>query len=298
MKIIDPHHHLWDLSKISYPWLEEEDKSAFFGSYAPLHRNYLVDDYLADTHKQDLEASVHLQAECDHQDPVGETRWLSEVAEAHGLPTAIVAFADFSRDDIQSVLEQHGEFERVRGIRQILNHHEDPTLTYTKANLLEDDKWLSNFGLLSRFGWSFDMQIYYQQMKQAARLASRYDSVQFILNHSGMPVERSAEGLEGWRSGMRTLASCDNVAVKISGLGMTDPQWTTSSIRPFVLETIDLFGIERCMFASNFPVDSLFSDYDTLFRAYRDITSDFSDGERNQIFRENAAHYYRLDAIA
>jgi len=294
MKIIDPHHHLWDRSKISYPWLEEEDKSAFFGSYAPLDRNYLVEDYLADTHKQSLEASVHLQAESDHQDPLAETRWLSKVAAEHGLPTAIVAYADFSRDDIQAMLEQHCEFERVRGIRQILNYHDDPALTYTDTNLLEDEKWLANFGLLARYGWSFDLQIYYQQMKLAARLASRHDDIQFILNHTGMPVERSEEGLEGWWSGMRTLASCDNVAVKISGLGMTDPEWTTTRIQPFVLETIELFGIERCMFASNFPVDSLFSDYDTLYRAYRDITSDFSDGERSQLFRDNAARFYRL----
>ena len=294
MKIIDPHHHLWDLSKLSYPWLEEEDKDAFFGSYATLERNYLVKDYLTDTHKQDLEASVHVQAESDHQDPLAETRWLSKVTAEHGLPTAIVAYADFSRDDIQAVLEQHCEFEQVRGIRQILNYHHDPALTYTDANLLEDDKWLANFGLLARYGFSFDLQIYYQQMKLAARLASEHDKIQFILNHTGMPVERNEEGLEGWWNGMRTLASCDNVAVKISGLGMTDPEWTTRSIRPFVLETIELFGIERCMFASNFPVDSLFSDYDTLYRAYRDITSDFSNGERSHLFRDNAARFYRL----
>ena len=294
MKIIDPHHHLWDLSKISYPWLEDEDKSAFFGSYVPLYRNYLVDDYLVDTHNQGLKASVHLQAECDHQDPLAETRWLSDVAEIYGLPTAIVAFADFSGDDIQAVLEQHCEFERVRGIRQILSYHQDPALTYTPGNLLEDDKWLANFGLLARFGLSFDLQIYYQQMKLAAGLAARHAGTQIILNHTGMPVERSEEGLEGWWTGMRILAACDNVAVKISGLGMADPEWTTGTIRPFVLETIELFGVERCMFASNFPVDSLFSDYDTLFHAYREITSDFSAGEQNQLFHDNAARYYRL----
>ena len=294
MKIIDPHYHLWDRSKITYPWLEEEEKTAFFGSYAPLERNYLADDYLADTHAQNLEASVHLQAECDHQDPLAETRWLSEVADKHGLPTAIIAYADISRNDIQVVLERHCQFERVRGIRQILNYHDNPALSYTEKNLLEDDKWLTNFSLLLRFDLSFDLQIYYQQMKLAANLASRHSGIQFILNHTGMPVERDAEGLEGWRSGMRTLAACDNVAVKISGLGMTDPQWTTSSIRPFVLKTIELFGTERCMFASNFPVDSLFSDYDTLYRAFRDITSDFSDANRTRLFRDNAARIYRL----
>jgi len=294
MSIIDPHHHLWDMEKIRYPWLEEEDKTAFFGSYAPLVRNYLVEDYLADSHQQDLKKSVHLQAESDHDNPVAETRWLAGVAEQHNIPCAIIAYADFTKKNIQSVLEQHCEFERVRGIRQILNFHQDPMLSYTDRNLLEDDEWRKNFGLLSRYDLSFDMQLYYQQMAQAARLATRYDQTRIIVNHTGMPVERDKEGIGGWRAGMKVLAACPNIVVKISGLGMTDPEWTTESIRPFVLETIETFGAERCMFASNFPVDSLFSSYDTLFDAYRSIVGDFSASEQSMLFHDNAERYYRL----
>lgn len=294
MTIIDPHHHLWNLEKLHYPWLAEEDKSTFFGSYAPLARNYLVEDYLADTAGQGLEKSVHLQAECSHDNPVAESRWLAEQSARRGIPTAFVAYADFSRNDVQSTLEGHAEFEQLRGIRQILNYHPDPRLSYTERNLLDDDTWRRNFGLLRHFGLSFDLQIYYQQMDQAAELATQHADTPFILNHTGMPVERDEAGLAGWRRGMRALAACENVAVKISGLGMTDPQWTTQSIRPFVLETIDCFGVERCMFASNFPVDSLFSDYGRLYAAYREITADFSPDEQAALFRNNAERIYRL----
>ncbi len=294
MAIIDPHHHLWDLNKLRYPWLEEEDKTIFFGSYASLAKNYEVDDYLKDTHNQGLKQSVHLQAECAHDDPVAETRWLTSLADQYGFPSAIVAYADFSRDDIQLVLEQHCAFNRVRGIRQILNYHDNSLLSYTHHNLLEDINWRRNFGLLTRYNLSFDMQLYYQQMKQAAALAAENDNIRLILNHTGMPVERDDAGIAGWRAGMRALAACDNIVVKISGLGMTDPQWTTESIRPLVLQTIDLFGADRCMFASNFPVDSLFSDYDTLYAAYRSITADFSTAEQVMLFHDNAARYYRL----
>jgi predicted TIM-barrel fold metal-dependent hydrolase len=294
MAIIDPHHHLWDLNKIRYPWLEAEDKTTFYGNYAPLARNYGIAEYLADTRKQELAQCVHVQAECDHADPLAETRWLTGLADQHGFPSAIVAYADFARNDVQAVLEGHCAFGRVRGIRQILNYHKDPGLTYTDHNLLEDDHWRKNFGLLHRFGLSFDLHLFYQQMGQAATLASEHEQVQFILNHTGMPVERSESGISAWRAGMRTLAACDNIVVKISGLGMTDPNWTTDSIRPFVLDTIDLFGAERCMFASNFPVDGLFSDFDTLYTAYRAITSGFSISERAMLFHDNAARYYRL----
>lgn len=292
MTIIDPHHHLWDLQAVSYPWLREEDKTAFFGSYAPIARNYLADDYLLDVRNQNLRKSVHLQAEADHADPVAETCWLAGLEGP--IPSAIIAYADFSKDNIESILARQCEFDQVRGIRQILNYHSNPSLSYSDHDLLRNETWLKNFGLLSRHELSFDMQLYYQQMGHAAELAHKHDSIQFILNHTGMPVERGDAGIAGWRDGMRQLAACENVAVKISGLGMTDPNWTTATIRPFVLDTLDFFGVERCMFASNFPVDSLFSDFDTLFAAYGDITAAFSSDEQSMLFHNNAERIYRI----
>ena len=82
--------------------------------------------------------------------------------------------------------------------------------------------------------------------------------------------------------------------VKISGLVMMDRQWTPDSLRPFVLQTIDIVGVDRCMFASNFPVDSLFADYTALWEALDAITADFSEEERRKLFRENAERYYRI----
>ena len=93
---------------------------------------------------------------------------------------------------------------------------------------------------------------------------------------------------------MRELAAAPNVVVKISGLGTVDWNWTVESIRPFVLQTIDTFGISRCMFASNFPVDKLYSDFDTLYAAFREITKHLSVDERQMLFHDNAARYYRL----
>jgi len=292
MPLIDPHHHLWDLAAVRYPWLLADEKTAFFGSYERLARNYLPEDYLQDSAGQDVQKSVHLQAEADHQDPVAETCWLAGLGGS--IPSAIVAYADFRADDIESILEQHCEFDQVRGIRQILNHHSDSSLSYMDEDLLQNQTWLNNFSLLARHDLSFDMQLYYQQMNNAAALAGQHDNIQFILNHTGMPVERSDAAIAGWRNGMQTLATQPNIAVKISGLGMTDPQWTVDSIRPFVLDTIEIFGADRCMFASNFPVDSLFSDFSTLFDAYRTITSSFSSDEQAMLFHDNAARIYRI----
>ena len=137
------------------------------------------------------------------------------------------------------------------------------------------------------------MQIYYPQMEYAYDLARTYPDTQIILNHTGMPVDRDPEDLAAWRKAMVRLAEAPNVACKISGLGMGDWKWTVDSIRPFVLHAIEAFGADRCMFASNFPVDKLFSSYDDLFNAFKAITRGFSAEERRKLFHDNAARFYR-----
>lgn len=290
--IVDPHHHLWDHGRNRYPWLEGEMHDRGWGDPRPLQRNYLVPDLLADAARQGLEKSVHVQANA--ADPVAETAWLEETAAAHGFPHGIVAFADFSSPEVESVLERHARHPRMRGIRQVLNRHADPKLNRAPRDYLADETWRRNLGALRQYGWSFDVQVYWQQMPAVTALANRYPDIQFVLDHAGMPVERDAAGLEGWRRGMRALAACPNVAVKLCGYGMVDNRWNTESIRPFVLGPIEWFGPQRCMFASNFPVDRLMASYERLWNAYREITADFSPAEKEALFGGNAERIYRI----
>jgi predicted TIM-barrel fold metal-dependent hydrolase len=131
-------------------------------------------------------------------------------------------------------------------------------------------------------------------LEDAARLANDIPEVQIILGHTAMPIGRSPGELREWRKGLEALGTGPNISAKISALGMLDQQWTTESIAPFVLDAIDILGVDRCMFASNFPVDSLFSDYTTLWNAYSDITSDFSDADRAMLFHDNAERFYKI----
>ena len=109
-----------------------------------------------------------------------------------------------------------------------------------------------------------------------------------------MPIKRKSEDIKLWKKGLMFLAKEPNISVKISALGMLDQNWTVDSIKPFVLETINICGVEKCMFASNFPVDSMFSNYRTLWEAYDEITSGFSQNERSALFSKNAERYYRI----
>jgi predicted TIM-barrel fold metal-dependent hydrolase len=182
----------------------------------------------------------------------------------------------------------------MRGIRQVLNRHPNPVLNRAPKDFLADRIWQKNLGLLKRYGWSFDAQVYYQQMPALAGLFRRYPDLQFVLDHAGMPAERDAAGIEGWKRGMLQLAACSNIAVKLCGYGMVDTKWTVDSIRPFVVQPIEWFGPERCMFASNFPVDRLMASYDRLWDAYRETTAGFSAAELRQLFAATAERIYRI----
>jgi predicted TIM-barrel fold metal-dependent hydrolase len=131
-------------------------------------------------------------------------------------------------------------------------------------------------------------------LSEAARLAADFPATQIILNHAGLPADRSAEGLAGWRAAMATLARQPNVAVKISGIGQRGKAWTADANRGIVRTVIDLFGIERCMFASNFPVDSLCASFTTILDGFREIVSDLpADGQR-ALLRDNAMRIYAI----
>jgi predicted TIM-barrel fold metal-dependent hydrolase len=294
--IADPHHHLWDLSLHRYPWLvNEQDPERFSGDDSSIRQSYLVTDYLADTAGWRVDKSVHVEAGFDRGDPVAETAWLQSIADRHGYPHGIVASASLHDSRVEALLEAHCSHANVRGIRQILNWHADPHKTYTtRADYMADPAWRRGFAQLRRYGLSFDIQIYPGQMREAAGLAGDFPDVQIVLNHTGMPVDRDAEAIESWRTGMRLLARQPNVAVKISGLGMCDWHWTRDTIRPFVRETIEAFGSGRCMFASNFPVDRVYSSFEVLYSAFDSITKDFTASERRGLFHDNAVRFYRL----
>lgn len=292
--IIDPHFHLWDLETNYYPWLSDGVKPSAFGDYTAINKTYLINDFLADAKNQNLIKAVHLDVGYDPKDPAGETRWLQSVADRHGFPHGIVGYADFCKADVGDLLDQHMQYANFRGIRQSMNFHPDPAKTYlTEPFVSRSPEWRQGFRELVKRELSYDLQLYFWQVDEFIDLARQFPDTQIILNHTGMQVDGPAL-FDGWRKAMKRLAEAPNVACKISGLGMGDWTWTTDSIRPYVEAAIDAFGVDRCMFASNFPVDKLFSSYDAIWDAFKEITANYSPSERIALFHDNAARFYRL----
>jgi predicted TIM-barrel fold metal-dependent hydrolase len=278
---VDAHHHLWDVDVLHYPGLA--------APASRLERHYLLDDLFADASEWKPIKSVHVQGEADRVHTLDETAWLQQIADARGYPQAIVAYAPLQDARVGEILEAQARHANVRGIRQILNPDQ-----CERPDYLTDPAWRSGYAHLAEYGLSFDLQALPEQFADAASVAGEHPATPMIVNHTGMPRDQSAAGLERWRSAMRLLAQQPHVSVKISGFGMFDADWTTESIRPLVTETIEIFGVDRCMLGSNFPVDKLWTTYTRLLDALDAITSGLSESDRHKVFHQNAERIYRI----
>jgi predicted TIM-barrel fold metal-dependent hydrolase len=296
LEIVDAHHHLWDLGRNDYPWLADHPEPNFLlGPYEPLKRNYLPGDYRRDAAGLKILATVHVEAEHDRARQVAETEWLHEVHAHHGMPNAIVAHAWFHTDDSEAILARQSRFPLVRGIRSkpvtAARADEAPP---TGPGSLHDPNWRRGLARLERYGLSWDLRVPYWHLHEAAEVCARIPGVRVALNHTGLPWDRSDAGLARWREGMRALAGCPNVWCKVSELGLKDAAWTVEGNRRVVREAIEIFGIDRCMFASNFPVAGLKVGYRAQIAGLLEILADLGRPELDKLFRDNARAFYRL----
>ncbi len=287
LPIVDAHHHLWQLSggPLYYPWLQDAQPHDFFlGEYGSLKRDYLPPDYRRDAAGHNVVRTVHVEAECRRDQQVAETRWLTDMHARYGMPDAIVAHAWFHTGDAEAMLAEQASFALVRGIRS----------KPADEAMMRDPKWLAGLRLLERFGLSWDLRVKTWELEAAAEVARGIPGIPVALNHAGFPWDRSRAGLELWRRGMNALAACEQVVCKLSCLCLPEGAWNYEDNRRIVLETIDIFGIGRCMFASNFPVDSLRVSYDQMFRDFKRITGTLAQSDRRKLFHDNASRFYRI----
>lgn len=287
MRIVDSHHHLWQLGPIRYPWLMDEPPMV---SSPELIRDYLIDDFLADADGVGVVKTVHIEALPAPDDRVRETEFVQATADrpqSAGIPNAIVAALDLTSGGFAKTLDGHMQHRNLRGIRQILNPWAAP------VGLMSDTGWRANLARLGEKGLRFDLSVEPSQMEEAVRMVAAVPNVAIALNHTGWVNPGEEGGMEAWRSGMRAMAACETVSVKISGFGMfgfTD----TPAMRPIVLETIDLFGPDRSMFGSNYPVCKPRVGYRALWTSYNEITAHFSEAERERLFGGTAEAFYAI----
>jgi predicted TIM-barrel fold metal-dependent hydrolase len=294
--LIDAHHHLWDVSQKRHPSLYGPQRpDSFIGDNSAIRKNYLPDDYRRDAAEHNVLATVHCEAEWDRADQLGETRWVTSMHEHHGVPTAIVAHAWFDTPNAEEIVAAQAFNPLVRGIRSKPVTAASPDqMTPGAPGTMQDDNWLRGFALLEKYKLSWDLRLPFWHLEEAASVARAFPKTAIILNHTGFPWDRSEEGLAAWRRGMDVLAREPNVWVKVSEFGMKDRAWDYEENRRIVRDAIAIFGIERSVFATNFPVASLRIGYGALVKAMRRMLADLAPEERDRFFWKNAASFYRL----
>ncbi len=293
MQIVDAHHHIW--RQVDLPWLSGPMQPRIFGPYEPIRRDYTIQEYLDDIAGSGVTRSVYVQTNWAKEGFEDEASWVQRTADEHGWPHAIVAYADFAVDDVRPRLDRLARYPLVRGVRMQLHWHENPLYRFAaRADLCADPVIQRNIAYLADYGWSFDLQVFASQMADAAVLAQASPKVTLILQHAGMPEDLSPAGRAAWRAGMEQLAACPNVVTKLSGLGTFIHRNDPTHVADVLKQTVAMFGAERCLFGSNFPIEKLWASYRSLIDGYLAATAQFGADQRDAIFRTTAMRVYRL----
>jgi predicted TIM-barrel fold metal-dependent hydrolase len=284
--VVDTHLHLWDLAQpgLDYAWLEV-DPDPTLGALGELKREpWDSARFLRDTKAVDLLAAVHIQAAGVPGDPLAETEWLLGQQAETGVPQAIVGRAEMLADDVEDQIDrQLAATDTFRGVRDM-----------TLPGSFEDPRLERALAALEARGLSWDLHCFHDEMGTASDLARRHPELPIALGHVGFPLERTDAYFADWQAGIATLAEAENVLCKVSGLGMADHDWTVDSWRPWFDHVLECFGPERCMFGSNWPVESLHASYDAIVAAFEELTADLDPTQRHHFFVGNAARHYRL----
>lgn len=294
--VVDAHMHLWDLGLRKHPWLRDAPPIRFrYGDYRAIRTTYLAADYRRDAAAVDVGATVYIEAEWDPADPVGEMEWIAAAAAGEGLPNAVVAQAWLDRDDAAEVLRRHAAFPLVRGVRHKPKAVATPDVARRGlSGSMDDPRWRDGYALLERHDLHFELQTPFWHLDAAYDLTRDFPSTRIVLNHAGLPVDRSSEGLAAWRRALAQVAQAPNVFLKISGLGSAGAPWSLDANRPVIRDAIAIFGVGRTMFGSNYPVDRLVGRFVDIFAGFAEATRDFAPVDRDAMFRDNALSFYRI----
>jgi L-fuconolactonase len=271
----DTHVHLFDLTNLAYGWLQNSPK---------INRNFNFQDYKKASKNSNIRKIVFMESGADAGLGHKEATLVSQLALSETNIKGIVAKADLTLGPAtEQVLEQLRELPLVRGIRAGF-----PKDAATSKDFLEGFRALVDHDL------SFDLLISPPLMDEAIKVAKKFPNTIFILDHIGNPNVLDTDTSQ-WRNGIGKLAELPNVNCKISGIiTRFGEDWSAEKIKPYILYVIEKFGMDRLVFAGDWPVVLRAGSYESWSRAFEQITGQFSDEEIHKMYHLNADRIYRL----
>ena len=280
-RVVDAHVHLWDPANTDwYPYLAKAFEE---GGGTGMYRRFDAATYRAESAQWQVEKFVNVAA-ATGPNSVEETLELDRNAATQGGPTAIIGGLPPTDtiDEAIALLDRQMEASRFRGVRPM-----GPL-----ANPVPDDAVL---GALRDRGLVFELMAHPDQLEAAAARLAAFPDLTTVVEHTGWPRADTDEERALWRSGIAALAGLgDHVVCKLSGLSMPFGSMAPGVVRPWLVEAIEMFGADRCMFASNFPVDSAAGSFDDLYTTFTMVAEEFAAVARDKLFAATAERVYRI----
>lgn len=273
---VDSHQHFWRYNAVRDAWITDE--------MAVLKRDFLPADLLPELRANGIDACVAVQAAQSEE----ETRFLLDLAEKHREVAGVVGWVNLLEEKVEERLAHFSRSRKLRGFRHIVQAEPDDRFLMRK-------EFLRGIGMLSRFGFTYDILIYARHLDGANEFVQQFPEQKFVIDHIAKPQIKAGE-LDGWSRGIRAIAKHPNVWCKVSGL-VTEAdwkRWTASDFRPYLDVVFETFGVDRLMFGSDWPVCLLGGNYAKVKAIVDDYTQSFSAADKDKIFGGNAARFYGL----
>ena len=276
--LIDSHQHFWQVGRFEYPWMSSD--------LGVLYRDYLPDDLAPILEHNRVKKTVLVQA----SNSVAESRWLLELADANSIIAGVVGWVDLMSAEIDMQLDELCAHPKFKGVRHLVE---------SEAN----DDWLVQPAVLSGLkklamrGLSYDLLVHTRHLQYVPQVAESCPDLRFVIDHMAKPPIARNE-FEEWAEALKPVARYPNVHCKLSGL-VTEANWSswqTNDLRLYVDYALEVFGVDRMMFGSDYPVCLLAASYDRVLDSFQELLKELSASDRDKIFSKNAAAFYRLNS--
>ena len=282
-RIVDAHVHLWDPAHTEwYPYLSHPPQQSS-GDVSRMHRRFDVALYRSESAGWNVEKFINVAAATGRHS-VDETIALDRDAPAAGGPDAIIGGlppADSVAESLQ-LIDRQMTASRFRGVRPMGGLDQPLPAVDVLRGLAERNL-------------VFELMTHPDQLGTSAAGLSGFDDLTVVVEHTGWPRSNSDEEFTLWKSGIDALAAVGpNVVCKLSGLAMPFASMAVDALGPWLEYALGAFGVERCFFASNFPVDAVYGTFDELYTTFSDLTAGLDEAARAKLFAENAERIYRL----
>jgi L-fuconolactonase len=277
--MIDAHQHFWQVGRFNYPWMTSD--------LGVLYRDYLPHELESILQTNQVTKTVLVQA----SNSVTESRWLLEFADANAFIAGVVGWVDLTSSGINSQLDELCAHPKFKGVRHLVESE-------PQDDWLVQPAVISGLNKLATRGLSYDLLVHTRHLKHVVHVAKSCPDLRLVIDHLAKPPIARNE-INEWSETLKPLAQFPNVHCKMSGL-VTEANWTSwqiDDLRPFVDRALELFGVDRMMFGSDYPVCLLASSYDRVLDAFQEILKDLNDADRDKIFAKNAARFYRLTDV-